>query len=114
MRGGIGLPQAQDAEELRTRVGELRVRRVGRGALVRGTVTMDTGARADFGSVVLTNTVTGDVAGAASLDARQYAIRALAPDVVDVSSGIESTVGIKDPGRMRAFRDAVRGVEDTR
>ncbi len=42
------------------------------------------------------------------------AIRALAPDVVDVSSGIESTVGIKDPGRMRAFRDAVRGVEDTR
>ncbi|MDE3127877.1 MAG: phosphoribosylanthranilate isomerase [Gemmatimonadota bacterium] len=42
------------------------------------------------------------------------AIRALAPDVVDVSSGIESTVGIKDPGRMRAFRDAVRSVEEAR
>ena len=36
------------------------------------------------------------------------AMRALHPDVVDVSSGVESTVGIKDPGRMRAFRDAVR------
>lgn len=42
------------------------------------------------------------------------AIRELAPDVVDVSSGIESTVGIKDPGRMRAFRDAVQGVEGAR
>lgn len=42
------------------------------------------------------------------------AVRALAPDVVDVSSGVESTVGIKDPIRMRAFRDAVRSVEVAR
>jgi phosphoribosylanthranilate isomerase len=36
------------------------------------------------------------------------AIAALEPDVVDVSSGVESAPGIKDHGRMRAFRDAVQ------
>ena len=35
------------------------------------------------------------------------AISLVAPDVVDVSSGVEAEVGIKDPGRMKAFRDAV-------
>lgn len=36
------------------------------------------------------------------------AIRTLAPDVVDVSSGVESSPGIKDHERMRAFVNAVR------
>jgi phosphoribosylanthranilate isomerase len=35
------------------------------------------------------------------------AVRALQPDVVDVSSGVESAPGIKDPVKLRAFRDAV-------
>jgi phosphoribosylanthranilate isomerase len=35
------------------------------------------------------------------------AIAALRPNVVDVSSGVESAPGIKDSGRLRAFRDAV-------
>lgn len=38
------------------------------------------------------------------------AIATLRPDVVDVSSGVESSPGIKDHARMRAFADAVRGV----
>lgn len=35
------------------------------------------------------------------------AIAALGPDVVDVSSGVEQSPGVKDHDRMRAFRDAV-------
>jgi phosphoribosylanthranilate isomerase len=38
------------------------------------------------------------------------AIELLAPDVVDVSSGVERSVGVKDHARMRAFSDAVNGV----
>ena len=38
------------------------------------------------------------------------AIRALAPDVVDVSSGVEQSPGIKDYHRMREFAEAVGGV----
>jgi phosphoribosylanthranilate isomerase len=36
------------------------------------------------------------------------AIAALRPDVVDVSSGVESAPGVKDPALMRAFAAAVR------
>ena len=36
------------------------------------------------------------------------AVAALRPDVLDVSSGVESVPGTKDPGRMRAFVEAVR------
>jgi len=48
---------------------------------------------------------------AGGLDAGNVAraIAALHPDIVDVSSGVESSVGVKDHARMRAFRDAALG-----
>jgi len=39
------------------------------------------------------------------------AIRTLAPDIVDVSSGIESSPGVKDPWLMREFYAAVSGIK---
>lgn len=36
------------------------------------------------------------------------AVAALSPDVLDVSSGVESAPGAKDPDRVRAFVEAVR------
>ncbi|MEO6363127.1 MAG: phosphoribosylanthranilate isomerase [Caldimonas sp.] len=40
-------------------------------------------------------------------------IRQLRPGAVDVSSGVESTRGVKDPGAIRRFCDAVREADAT-
>lgn len=53
--------------------------------------------------------VTLVLAGGLSPENVGRGIALIAPHVVDVSSGVESAPGIKDPARMRAFADAVRG-----
>ncbi len=40
------------------------------------------------------------------------AIRAVRPFAVDVASGVENTAGTKDPGKVKAFVDAVRHAYD--
>jgi len=48
------------------------------------------------------------LAGGLNPDNVRRGIRALQPDVVDVSSGVESARGVKDAELMRRFIDAVR------
>ncbi len=50
------------------------------------------------------------LAGGLTADNVSAAIEALRPAVVDVSSGVEWSPGVKDHDRMRAFAAAVRGM----
>ncbi|MHC4811028.1 MAG: phosphoribosylanthranilate isomerase [Planctomycetota bacterium] len=52
------------------------------------------------------------IAGGLDADNVGAIIRRLAPSLVDVSSGIESSRGVKDPRLMQAFAAAVRAADD--
>ena len=52
------------------------------------------------------------LAGGLNADNVKRAIQTVRPYAVDVSSGVESEPGIKDPGRLKAFVKAVRQAEN--
>jgi phosphoribosylanthranilate isomerase len=71
-----------------------------------------TGTRFDWGAVAAALDRRGVrlvLAGGLTPENVAEGIALLAPDVVDVSSGVERAPGVKDHARMRAFVDAVRG-----
>ena len=49
------------------------------------------------------------LAGGLQADNVAQAIKAVGPDAVDVSSGVESSPGRKDAAKLKGFREAVRG-----
>lgn len=69
-----------------------------------------TGRRVDWSlaaEVVQASPVPVTLAGGLDPDNVAEAVEAVRPSMVDVSSGVESSPGIKDPARLRAFFDAL-------
>ena len=84
-----------------------------RGRLGGTGVTLEWGALADSVEAVRGRTPVV-LAGGLNPGNVAEAVRLLAPDVVDVSSGVESAPGIKDHAKMRQFFEAAQGTHSTK
>ena len=81
-------------------------------AAVPGAMPGGTGQTFDWAlATAIARTRKLTLAGGLHPDNVAEAVRVVAPYRVDVASGVESAPGIKDPSRMRAFVDAVRGAQ---
>lgn len=81
-------------------------------AAVPGAMPGGTGQTFDWAlATAIARTRKLTLAGGLHPDNVAEAVRVVAPYRVDVASGVESAPGIKDPSRMRAFIDAVRGAK---
>lgn len=81
-------------------------------AAVPGAMPGGTGQTFDWAlATAIARTRKLTLAGGLHPDNVAEAVRVVAPYRVDVASGVESAPGIKDPSRMRAFVDAVRGAK---
>lgn len=86
-------------------------KRIGRFALIEG-ARSGAGERVDWNVVApISEKINVILAGGLNPENVADAIRTVWPYAVDVSSGVESSPGKKDPGKIRAFVQAVRSVE---
>ena len=114
--GMAHLPSFRDAPDVAARVHAQAI--VGAGdwrsaALIDGAGGGGLGQPADWGRAAAASRLAPLVlAGGLRPDTVADAIRRVRPWGVDVSSGVESAPGIKDPARVAAFIAAARNVED--
>ena len=102
------IPVYRDGPHLASDLARERARGERRMVLVEGPKS-GVGQRADWSRVAAASEGLGVIlAGGLSAENVAEAIRAVRPRAVDVSSGVESSPGVKDPGRIGAFVDAVR------